>query len=272
MRGPKKDTLIYISGPNTTYMLSFPDGTGVGSIKVPESPSLCSDGDGQVFFPQVNKILEYDHGGTKPIATLKDPGYRAHACSWDPKSGNLAIANVSNSSGSGAGNIAIYQNAAGDPTLYSDDQIKNYSYCGYDDGGNLFLVGVSQSNTSTFAELPYGAGAFTILTISKKAPSLGQVEWDGHYLALGAYGARTIYRLSISGSSATVIGTTKLAHLKKAGGSFWIHGNALVTAAGPFLRKLGLWRYARGGRPTRVVGPLTPDKGVLEGVAVSVRP
>ena len=59
----------------------------------------CVDKAGDVFVADFGgntgtpAILEYAHGGTKPIATLSDPGYYPESCSIDPTTGNLAVTN-----------------------------------------------------------------------------------------------------------------------------------------------------------------------------------
>ena len=74
---------------------------------------LCSDNSGNVFIPGNGEIWGPKHGGTTPISKSKDSGYRGVGCSVDPTTGNLAVANTEASSGSAAGNIAIFTKATG---------------------------------------------------------------------------------------------------------------------------------------------------------------
>src|ERR1700722_7885661 len=78
------DDLIYASGPFETYILSYKSGMAVNTIDTTNEEGLCSDKHGNVFAPHVNFIYEYAHGGTTPIATLGDEGYRPVGCSVDP--------------------------------------------------------------------------------------------------------------------------------------------------------------------------------------------
>jgi len=103
----------------------------------------------------------YAHGGASPIATLSDSGYDPYACSFDPSTGNLAVANYSTYlGGSSPGNVAVYPSARGDPTDYTDDELWRYFNCGYDNKGDLFLDGLDDTQHSVFAELPKGSGTF----------------------------------------------------------------------------------------------------------------
>jgi hypothetical protein len=101
-----------------------------------------------VFVADDTQVLEFAHGGTKPIATLSLPGTQAAGCGIDQKTGNLAVV----FDGSGA-NVAIFPAATGMPTLY-ETHILPY-YCGYDNEGNLFVSGLDGSN-GALAELPSG--------------------------------------------------------------------------------------------------------------------
>jgi hypothetical protein len=140
------DDLIYASGPFETYILSYKSGMVVNTIDTTNEEGLCSDKHGNVFAPHVNFIYEYAHGGTTPIATLGDEGYRPVGCSVDPTTENLAVANYRTSAmSSQAGNIAIYKRSKGNPEFYSEPVIQYYLSCSYDDVGNLFLDGRNAS-------------------------------------------------------------------------------------------------------------------------------
>ena len=103
----------------------------------------CSDKVGNVFITiQGEKIVEYAHGGTKPIATLNDPGYYPNACSVDPTTGDLAVANVSGPT-KHRGSLAVYKHARGAPKFFVDPdyEFQTYYFCGYDPMGNVFVDG-----------------------------------------------------------------------------------------------------------------------------------
>jgi hypothetical protein len=264
--------LIYVMGPEQTYILSYSDGRLISSFsKTSGIAGLCSDTSGNVFMPYKSIILEYRHGGTKPVAQLSDGNYVSAGCSVDPLTGNLAVANLGASSPTtGPGNIAIFRNASGSPTFYNTDQISSYLSCGYDASGNLFLDGGSSSKPFVFAELPSGSSTFQIINVTRPLTNPGSVQWDGKYVALGANGAGLIYRVNVSGSVGTVISVTKLYSLKTASINFWVQGDAVMTPAGAHRGKLGIWRYPKGGKVKTVYG-VSLQKGHLGGVTVSVK-
>ena len=53
-----------------------------------------------------SEIFEYAAGGSSPLATLGDPGFRPLGCSYDPVTGNLAVSNYATTS-SQNGNIVL---------------------------------------------------------------------------------------------------------------------------------------------------------------------
>jgi hypothetical protein len=202
----KSGDLLYASAYNGTYILSYPGAKVLRSLDAPYT-SICSNSDGQVYFLVRQKILVYKHGGSKPISTLNDSNYVSQNCAWDSSSGNLAVVNAS-PEGSGPGNVAIFTDSKGTPKFYTDPTFTRYMYCTYDDHGNLFIAGLS-SDQYVLAELPQGSSSFIDLSVNATLSFPNQLQWDGQYLALAADG-RKIYRLTVSGSAATVVGTTKL--------------------------------------------------------------
>jgi hypothetical protein len=262
--------LIYVGGPKTTYILSYDNGTVINTFDQSAGyAGLCSDLQGNVYMPGQAKILKFAHGGTSPIETLQDTGFRPIGCSVDPLTGDLAVANIDNG-GAGAGNIAIFKNASGTPTFYNDPHITNYLSCGYDNSGNLFLDGQSQNTPFIFAELRSGFSTFQLLTLNQPVNAPGSVQWDGQYVAVGAYGARRIYRVKVSAGATRIVGTTKLDTIKVANFTFWIQGNRVLTAANPHRGSVGIWKYPRGGKPVAKYPVL--QKGQLGGLTVSVAP
>ncbi len=129
---------------------------------------MCTDDHGDVFMTEIvdstGRIVEYAHGGTHPIATLTDPGYPM-GCSVDPTTGDLAVANFATSSQSGG--LAIYKSATGNPTSFTDPSFHTYSFCGYDDQGNLFVdgIGPEPSNSFKLAELAKRSSSLTTVTL-----------------------------------------------------------------------------------------------------------
>ena len=277
LSGAKSSTLLYV-GDNAghVFLFSYPKGTLQGTLNVIAN-AMCSDKSGNVFMTQIvgsgSRIVEYAHGGTKQINALGDPGY-AMGCAVDPVSGNLAVANFS--SGSNAGSLLVYPGAQGKPIAYSNAAFYTYSYCGYDEDGNLYVDGFGggPSYKFQFAELASGAETLSAISLSDSAASgsPGSVQWDGRYIALGIYGAKHIYRLAISGSVAEVVGIMKLRGVKEPAYAFWIQGSTLITATGVHPTSIGYWTYPHSGKAFKSIKGFLQDRANLRSFAISASP
>jgi hypothetical protein len=267
----KSGDLIYVMGPTATYILSYDDGSLLKSFNETSGfVGLCSDSQGNVFMPHRGAISKYAHGGTKTIAQLSDQNYLPRACSVDPNSGDLAVANLSTYT-QGGGNIAVYRNASGEPAFYSTPQVTTYYSCAFDASGNLFIGGRNASTPYILAELPKGSSAIQILNLNKAVDGVGNIQWDGQYIAVGAHGSDIIYRVTVSGSNATVVGTVTLHGIRhQADDNFWLPTGTIITSAGPHNGSVGLWRYPRGGKLKALYHVL--NKGLLGGITVSLTP
>jgi hypothetical protein len=265
----KGEALLYVSREDRgeVAVLSYPKGKSVGSVGGFARPwGLCTDNKGNVFVTdeQNQDIVEYAHGGSSPIATLSDAGNGAPGdCSFDATTGNLAVTNYAAPTweAGGPGNLVIYANEQGTPTMYSIPKMDYYFSCAYDNQGNLFVSG--GSGGTVFAELPKGSASFEILSL----PFFYNyaLYWDGHYIAVGAGTSPKIYRLSVSGSNVKVAGTVTLDEPKQETRLhyFWIGDNNVVGAL--HYDKVGFWPYPRGGQGTKF---LTYSRAI--GVTVSL--
>jgi hypothetical protein len=259
VRGAKSEDLVYATGGcGGVCIVTYPDGKLAGSISLTYPVGGdCSDSSGNVFVTNNTQVLEYAHGGTTPIATLSLPGVDAAACGVDAKTGNLAVI----FGGGSAGNIAIFPGATGSPTLYTAG-IAPY-YCGYDNGGNLFVSGLSYQK-SALVELPSGSSAFMTLTIIGDVGAPGQIQWDGKYVTYEGRDAThiKISRLSVSGLTATVTGQTHLKGARFAHQS-WIAGRRVIvphSTHGFDTNKISLWRYPKSGKPVVKFGNFGQSK------------
>jgi len=149
----------------------------------------------------LHETFEYAHGGTIPIAALRDPASEPRSCAVDPTTGNLAVTT--------AEEIAVFTQGRGKPKLYSDDQFLRFSFCAYDDKGNLFVDGSSRSSIE-FAELPAGGHKLREITLNESFKGAGGIQWDGKHVAIGDSGAGVVYQFDISGSAGTEVGSTQL--------------------------------------------------------------
>jgi len=268
--------LLYVTDVRTVTVYSYPQGRLFGELKhFYIATGMCVDKKGDVFVVDegYNKIFEYAHGGTKRLATLVSPTEGAVGCSIDSTTGNLAL--TSQSFGTQA-TVAIYKNARGTPTTYTDSALDQFYFCGYDDKGNLFADGQSApggTGDTAFAELPKGSGSFTNITLNQYIGWPGGVQWDGKYVAVGDQLTPAIYRFTVERRHGNRVGTTHMdgaVNVKQ----FWIQDQRLIapnTISGQGGRgsKAILYNYPAGGKAIKKIA-----KGVIDaqGAVVSLAP
>ena len=183
-RDAKTHDLLYVSNrkDGSVYVYSYPQNKLEGWLLNAQATGLCSDGNGDVFIPEGNEILEYAHGDTRPIAVLRNSvGGVSQFCAIDPATGNLAVSGGT----SRKYGVAIYTNAQGNPRIYKDFNGAYWS-CTYDKEGNLFVEAAAGGldGTVSLLELPKGGTRIKPIAWSRtRAPRLGSIQWDGKYLA-----------------------------------------------------------------------------------------
>ena len=254
-----RPALLYVSDTVTgdVYVFSYPKGKLRQTLTGFTDPAgECVDAQGNVFVANTggSNIIEYAHGGTAPIATLKDDGYFPVGCSIDPTSGDLAVTNFT-TTGTAPGNVAIYKKAKGRAKRrYADPSLFEVLLCGYDASGNLFVDGLTQSYGTVVAELPHGGAKLSDITLDRTIANPGGVQWDGKYVAVGDQSSNTIYQFRIKDGKAKTVGSTQL------GGAtmvfqFWIDGKKVI---GPdaYASDVGVWSYPAGGPARKTIGGL----------------
>ena len=267
----KPDNLLYIANTfaATVDVYSWRLLKQVGSLTGFSEPfAMCVDKAQDVYIPDFSTgtITEYAHGGTSPIKTLTQTYGAAIGCAVDPTSGNLAVSIFN-----GSGTVLIYPNGSGTPTQYTANLTSVWPPA-YDSRGNLFAEG---DNTSSgfpaLDELPAGSTTFTQITLPFTIIFPGDVAWDGQYLAVGDQGANTIYEVSVSGSTASLQGTTVLGGAtdvfqffipKFGSGSVDPQGDRVV-GADYGLSAVDKWLYPLGGVATKTITGFTNPEGVV---------
>jgi len=277
-----KQWLIYASDADTgtvdVYNYRVQAGKLFGQITGFQAPwGECVDSTGDVYVTDsvAYTVTEFVHGGTSPIKTLSITGDPV-GCSVDPTTGNLAVSVYYNIPPTGYGGIWIFPNGSGTPTLYQDPNVANYYSCGFDNRGNLFVEGTHTppSGPNIFDELPKGGTAFTKISLSGGSiASPAGVMWDGKYVAAADQGSgnTAIYRISISGSTGTIVSTTVLTDT--CAGSYadvvqpWINNTTprdnVVLGGNAYCRySFDFWNYAKGGNPKRTLpSGIAPEYG-----------
>lgn len=261
--GAAAQNLLYVSngGANSVNVYAYPAGTRAGKLTALNSPSgLCLGSAGAVWVvvSGASKIVEYAHAGTTPEATLTDGGASyLLGCSVDPTTGDLAVTDYGpNDAG---GRVWVYVGATGTPQKYTDSNLLFAYFCSYDGSGNLFIDGEDGSHNFALFELPSGASKLETITLNQSVGFPGGVQWDGKYLAIGDQAYETedksgVYEVSISGSSATVEGTTPLK------GSCQVLQFAISTVQGSKVispdsckNNAKFYKYPSGGSPTKTL-------------------
>jgi hypothetical protein len=272
MKASGQGTLLYVSdiGNEDVDVFSYPDGKQVGKLTGFSEPNgLCSDAKGDVFVTDADSgdVIEYAHGGIKPIATLSTGGL-ALDCAVDPITGDLAVTFYTFPNTSGY--FFVYKHARGIPTPYSG--LYRTWYCTYDGKGDLYIDGFGNSGIVSIGVLPKGASQFTQMNVISQAGWAGGLQWDGTHLALGDQFAdkfvpsrplNAVYRLAPTGSGFFKIIET--APLGDAGDvvQFWLDKKTII---GPDARNgiVGYYAYPKGGNPSQTI------KGFYEPVGATL--
>lgn len=240
LREAKSEPLVYISYGPSVGIYAY-NGKQVGSLGgLANTLGLCSDGQGDVWVTNGGELLEYTHAGTIPIAEVFTPGYEAASgCAVDLTSGDLAVSSR---------DLLVYKNASGTPQVYADPDMSFFAYCGYDNEGNLFVNGAKGRRSAVqLAELPSGGSALGTIKLQNRIERVGEVQWDGQYLAVGDSLGHVVYQLSVSNGRATTETTTHFYHWRLHNvEQSWILNGIIVF---PFSkREVGFWKFPAGNK------------------------
>lgn len=274
----KGEDLLYVTTLYSVKVYSYPAGKHVGTLgNVPGSGQECVDAAGDVFIASDRVILEYKHGGKKPIGTFTQSGYNPGDCASDPMTGSLAVTWSNFSSDQFNGYVAVYQHASGNPTTYSLSGMVP-TWCGYDDKGNLFCDGEPNHGSAfRFAELPKGGSALESVSLNQSIGFGYSVQWDGKYLTVQDSDVNKIYGFAISGSAGTLKRTVALVQAPSEYdlSPTWIVGKRVVAANIAIINnqpigKADYYRYPQGGLAIKDIS--VGDDTAPHGVTVSLAP
>lgn len=277
----KPNNLLYVANlSGTVSVFSWPRLKLVGELTGFQEPSsVCVDSAQDIYVVDffAKTTYEYAHGGSVPLQSLADSGGYPNACSVDKKTGDLAITNEYGADGgSSAGNLEIYPKGTGTPSVYTDPNIFAYWWPAYDNRGDLFFNGYNSSFSTLYTdELREGRHSLKSITVNQPIGFPGGLLWDGKYLACEDATINVIYQFAISGSNATVVGSTTLGGGASVLG-FWVTGRNRSHPEGTTVigadtnggngGAVEVWPYPGGGSsPTATVGTDAPA-----GLAVSL--
>ena len=194
-----------------------------------------------------NQINEYQVP-SKPIKTLSVAFSFPSSCAMNT-TGDLAVG-ILYASGAGGGDVVIFKNASGTPTVYTTPLDEEF-FDGYDNQGNLFADGFT-GNRSGFAlvELPKGGSKFVTIKTSNTVRFPGSVQWDGTYLTVFDQLANATYQYTVSGTTATLKGTVTLKGSSDCGQTWIVKGLLYCGDAGNDSGEV--FKYPAGGSPIAV--------------------
>ncbi len=201
------------------------------------------------------QIVEYKVRNTELLKTLSVSFSFPSSCAMD-SSGDLAIGNLE------GGQVAIFKNASGTPTVYSTPMDEEF-FDGYDNQGNLFADGFT-GDRSGFAlvELPKGSTTFKTITTSNTVEFPGSVQWDGTYLTVFDQLADNIYQYTVSGTTATLEGTIPLSGVGDCAQTWIAKGVVYCGDAGDY--DGSVFSYPAGGAPLAIfTGNFVEPLGVV---------
>jgi hypothetical protein len=77
-------------------------------------------------------------------------------------------------------------------------------FIAYDPKGDLFVDGITESDTYGVVEMASGSSSFKAVTLSNTIEFPGGMQWDGKYVTLNDQEAHVIYGYTCSGTSCTL--------------------------------------------------------------------
>jgi hypothetical protein len=189
--------LLYIADGATddVFVYDYKTSQLVGTLHGMKQPyGMCVDAQGSVWITDLSAgaVVKYPHGKIVQAKRFATDG-RAVGCSVDPTSGNLAVANVTTSSGGGS--IRVFSSSG--HTDYANPQCYTLEQPGYDSQGNLYVEAYSPSNAVVVCELPHGGNALQPIAVDRELTGAGSAMWDGKYI--------TLTEESYQGNSSTAI-------------------------------------------------------------------
>ena len=255
----QSDDLLYVSsgcsGTCNVYVFSYPGAKPVGVLSGFVNPGgLCSDRKGNVWITEAGAgdVVEYAHGGTKPIAKLKDSLY-PQACSVDPATGDLAVANQSYSM------LGIYRHARGQPKLYMGYGAFAFS-CTYDGAGDVFLAAGAPYNEAV-DWVPKGGSKAKRFPMKPHIYPVGGVLWHGQYLT-AVNKEYQLVRYVRAGQGAKLVDIISLDYSTYLSG-YWIQGAFVVGATS---QGVTFWKYPAGGSIVKTITSVPSPAGVTVSV------
>jgi hypothetical protein len=202
-----------------------------------------------------DEIEEFTVGGAGPIKTLIESAGEPAGCAMDPSTQNLAVTLL------GTGDLVIFRHASGTGTTVPDGLDSTY-FDGYDNKGDLFVDGITESDTYGVDEMAAGSSSFKPVTLSGTIEFPGAVQYDGKYITIDDQEAHAIYGYACSGMSCKLKRTVSLSGSSDCVQTWIGNGDVFCPDAGN--EAVEVYKYPAGGSPiASLTGPLGPT-GIIQ--------
>ncbi len=265
-----KPRLLFVSDDDTNdvYIFTMPGMALKGTLTgFSEPQGMCTDGSGNVWITntETSQVFQYSRTGTS-LKSVSTPGYYPVGCAVNKSNGDLAVSNLISTSGYG-GNVEVFANGSGTGTPLVNSSQLEYFFPAYDKSGNLYVDGFSTAGSYILSECASGSNSCSTLSVSGGSISFpGGLNWDrvNNNLIAGdqecnGQAASCQYAMTISGSTATITGSTPLNDYS--GGGCDVDQGTLAPMskyfAGPCISQssgassaAARWSYPAGGNPT----------------------
>lgn len=220
----------------------------------------CVDRQNNVYIADYGaaQVVEYAHGGSRPLRKIETNPYSPLACSVDFGTGNLAV--IEEKTGSTKqGNIAVYPAATGQPVYYGTPDISKFYGAAYDSSGNLFAVGQA-GRYAGFTWMAHGAKKMVDVKVPGPEPSwnwynVTGIQWDGKFFIID-FDEDQLYLYSVFKGQAFYAGYVYIDACCSGVSAIWVYnadpsqqGTQLVAAVGEGQGSVYYWHYPSGGEP-----------------------
>jgi len=259
-------------GTGDVDVYSLPDMTLKATLTGFEEPTgECPDIHGNVWIANTYKdeMLEYSHEG-KRIGAIKNAGPNPQSCAVNPRTGEIAVMELSAAGYTGPGEVNVYSNPSAKPKILRNPDLLYYEYALYDPTGRLWIDG-----SSPFGNIVSKCGPSSCRTVILHGGSIfsiGSLAWDSRKSTLlafddychdgpnlcsypvsehGRIGSPTLY-LDYAGGGFCAVVQTALATVAKQ--TYVVGGDTEYACLGYKDSTVDLWSYPAGGRARRHTG------------------
>jgi hypothetical protein len=250
-------------GDNTVGYYGYKSLKQLGAVSpnnLSEPQGMCTAGKTVWLAVTGNSTLIHYSASGKVLGTIADVGQSPIGCALD-KQGDLAVSNIT-AQGYLPGSVSIWEHATGTPANYPLPGGGNAYFVAYDTQGNLFVDGELNGAFELF-ELVKGGLALVPVTVHGATVNFaGGLLYVNSALAIvdqdGPSGYSVIYQTHVSGTTATVVGTTALDDTSDAvQPCITPFGTIIVPDAGN--ARVEIYPYPAGGAPLQtIVGLVVP--------------